>query len=80
MQAWFEAGACDGFNITPATLPGGGEDLVDRVVPELRCHRLFRAKYETATLRKNPGLRSVINRCSRDRRAAESRADRHARP
>jgi alkanesulfonate monooxygenase SsuD/methylene tetrahydromethanopterin reductase-like flavin-dependent oxidoreductase (luciferase family) len=24
MQEWFEAAACDGFNITPATLPGGG--------------------------------------------------------
>ena len=29
MQEWFEAAACDGFNVTPATLPGGGEDFVD---------------------------------------------------
>src|SRR6185437_13868334 len=32
MQEWFEAEACDGFNITPATLPGGGEDFVEMVV------------------------------------------------
>jgi FMN-dependent oxidoreductase (nitrilotriacetate monooxygenase family) len=71
MQAWFEAGACDGFNITPATLPGGGEDFVDMVVPELRRRGLFRIEYEGATLRENLGLRPVKNRYSRDRRAAE---------
>jgi FMN-dependent oxidoreductase (nitrilotriacetate monooxygenase family) len=32
MQEWFEARACDGFNITPATLPGGGEDFVEMVI------------------------------------------------
>src|SRR5262249_18078178 len=31
MQEWFEASACDGFNITPATLPGGAEDFVAMV-------------------------------------------------
>jgi alkanesulfonate monooxygenase SsuD/methylene tetrahydromethanopterin reductase-like flavin-dependent oxidoreductase (luciferase family) len=42
MQEWCEARACDGFNITPATLPRGGEDFVDMVVPELRRRALFR--------------------------------------
>ena len=69
MQEWFEAGACDGFNITPATLPGGGEDFVDMVVPELQRRRLFRTEYEGGTLRENLGLRPVINRYSRDRQA-----------
>ena len=27
MQEWFENGACDGFNITPAHLPGGCEKI-----------------------------------------------------
>ena len=44
MQEWFEAGACDGFNVTPATLPGGGEELhrptrarrIDRTLPPAR--------------------------------------------
>jgi hypothetical protein len=72
MQEWFEAAACDGFNITPATLPGGGEDFVELVVPELQRRGLFRTDYEGRTLRENLGPRAVINRYSRDRRAAET--------
>ena len=71
MQEWFEAGACDGFNITPATLPGGGEDFVAMVVPELQRRGVFRTEYEGGTLRENLGLRPVVNRYSRRRRAAE---------
>jgi alkanesulfonate monooxygenase SsuD/methylene tetrahydromethanopterin reductase-like flavin-dependent oxidoreductase (luciferase family) len=71
MQEWFEAASCDGFNITPATLPGGGGDFVEMVVPELQRRGLFRTEYEGTTLRENLGLRPVINRYSRDRQAAE---------
>jgi FMN-dependent oxidoreductase (nitrilotriacetate monooxygenase family) len=72
MQEWFEAQACDGFNVTPATLPGGGEDFVDMVVPELQRRGLFRTEYEGKTLRENLGLRPVTSRYSRtDRKAAE---------
>ena len=71
MQEWFEAGACDGFNITPAMLPGGGTDFVDVVVPELQRRGLFRTAYEGKTLRENLGLRPVVNRYSQERRAAE---------
>jgi alkanesulfonate monooxygenase SsuD/methylene tetrahydromethanopterin reductase-like flavin-dependent oxidoreductase (luciferase family) len=65
MQEWFEASACDGFNITPATLPGGGEDFVTMVVPELQRRGVFRSDYEGQTLRQNLGLRPVVNRYSR---------------
>jgi FMN-dependent oxidoreductase (nitrilotriacetate monooxygenase family) len=65
MQEWFESGACDGFNVTPATLPGGGEDFVTMVVPELQRRGLFRNEYEGSTLRQNLGLRPVVNRYSR---------------
>jgi alkanesulfonate monooxygenase len=71
MQEWFEAEACDGFNITPATLPGGAEDFVEMVVPELQRRGLFRTEYEGTTLRENLGLRPVTSRYSRERRAAE---------
>ena len=71
MQEWFEAAACDGFNITPATLPGGGEDFVAMVVPELQRRGLFRTEYEGRTLRENLGLRPVTSRYRQDRRAAE---------
>ena len=72
MQEWFEGAACDGFNVTPATLPGGGEDFVEMVVPELQRRGLFRTEYEGRTLRENLGLKPVINRYSRQRRVAES--------
>jgi alkanesulfonate monooxygenase SsuD/methylene tetrahydromethanopterin reductase-like flavin-dependent oxidoreductase (luciferase family) len=68
MQEWFEAAACDGFNITPATLPGGGEDFVEMVVPKLQRRGLFRTEYEGRTLRENLGLRRPT---SRYRQAAE---------
>ncbi len=76
MQEWFEAEACDGFNITPATLPGGGADFVELVVPELQRRGLFRTEYEGRTLRENLGLRPARSRYSagrqsRDRKAAE---------
>ena len=62
MQEWFENGACDGFNITPAHLPGGCEDFVELVVPELRRRGLFRAEYEGKTLRENLGLKRPASR------------------
>jgi FMN-dependent oxidoreductase (nitrilotriacetate monooxygenase family) len=71
VQEWFEAEACDGFNITRATLPGGGGDFVGMVVPELQRRGLFRGEYEGRTLRENLGLRPVTSRYSRDRQAAE---------
>jgi alkanesulfonate monooxygenase SsuD/methylene tetrahydromethanopterin reductase-like flavin-dependent oxidoreductase (luciferase family) len=71
MEEWIDAEACDGFNITPATLPGGAEDFVEMVVPELRRRGLFRREYEGRTLRENLGLRPATSRYSRDQRAAE---------
>ncbi len=57
MQHWFETGAADGFNICPATLPGGLDDFVELVLPELRRRGLFRTEYAGTTLRENLGLR-----------------------
>jgi FMN-dependent oxidoreductase (nitrilotriacetate monooxygenase family) len=62
MQEWFDSEACDGFNITPATLPGGGEDFVEMVLPELRRRGLFRSEYEGTTLRENLGVRAAVSR------------------
>ncbi len=56
MEAWFVGGACDGFNLQPAILPGVFKDFVDLVLPELRRRGLFRNEYEGATLRENLGL------------------------
>lgn len=56
LQYWFENGAADGFNILPPYLPGGLEDFVDLVVPELQRRGLFRIEYEGSTLRDHFGL------------------------
>jgi FMN-dependent oxidoreductase (nitrilotriacetate monooxygenase family) len=56
MEEWFTTGAADGFNLLPAYMPGGLEDFVDLVVPELQRRGLFRTEYEGRTLRENLGL------------------------
>jgi alkanesulfonate monooxygenase len=62
MQDWFENDACDGFNITPTHLPGGCEDFVEMITPELQRRGLFRTEYEGRTLRENLGLERPVNR------------------
>jgi N-acetyl-S-(2-succino)cysteine monooxygenase len=66
MQAWFEQGACDGFNITPPYLPGGCDEFVDLVIPVLQERGLFRTDYEGTTLREHLGLKPAESRYARD--------------
>jgi len=56
MEAWRDAGACDGFTIMFPYLPGGLDDFCTLVVPELQRRGLFRGEYEGKTLRENLGL------------------------
>ncbi len=56
MQAWFEGGAADGFNFMAPALPGGLDDFLALVVPELQRRGLFRAAYTGTTLREHLGL------------------------
>ena len=42
MEEWLETDACDGFNVMFPYLPGGLDDFVDKVVPELQRRGLFR--------------------------------------
>src|SRR5450830_349400 len=51
MQEWFEQEAADGFNLMPPSLPGGLDDLLELVVPELQRRGLFRKAYDSSTLR-----------------------------
>jgi alkanesulfonate monooxygenase SsuD/methylene tetrahydromethanopterin reductase-like flavin-dependent oxidoreductase (luciferase family) len=46
----------DGFNVMAPTFPGGFNDFVELVVPELQRRGLFRREYEGRTLRENLGL------------------------
>jgi FMN-dependent oxidoreductase (nitrilotriacetate monooxygenase family) len=56
IQAWFEAGACDGFNLMAPLLPAGLEDFAREVVPVLQRRGLFRSAYTSSTLRGHLGL------------------------
>src|SRR6185312_333905 len=62
MEEWLETEASDGFTIQFPYLPGGLDDFVDRVIPELQRRGLFRRDYEGATLRENLGLPRPENR------------------
>src|SRR6202047_4707709 len=62
MQEWLLSDACDGFNIMFPHVPGGLDDFVDQVVPELQRRGLFRREYAGKTLRENLGLPRPENR------------------
>ncbi|MBU8872941.1 LLM class flavin-dependent oxidoreductase [Reyranella sp. MMS21-HV4-11] len=62
MEEWLVTEACDGFNVMFPYLPGGLDDFVDKVVPELQRRGLFRTEYEGTTLRENLGLPRPENR------------------
>lgn len=55
MQAWFEAGAADGFWISPDVNADGIDAFVDKVVPILQERGLFHKEYEGKTLREHVG-------------------------
>lgn len=67
IQLWFENGAADGFNVMPPWLPGGLEDFIELVVPELRRRGLFRTEYAGTTLREHFGLARPENQYVRQR-------------
>ncbi len=62
MERWLDEGGSDGFNVMFPYLPGGLDDFVDRVVPELQRRGIFRTDYEGVTLRENLGLARPGNR------------------
>ncbi|WP_191062000.1 LLM class flavin-dependent oxidoreductase, partial [Geminicoccus harenae] len=62
MEEWLMTEACDGFNVMFPYLPGGLDEVVDLVVPELQRRGLFRTEYEGRTLRENLGLPRPENR------------------
>src|ERR1700684_1364529 len=62
MEEWLETEGSDGFTIMFPYLPGGLDDFVNQVIPELQRRNLFRREYEGATLRENLGLPRPTNR------------------
>jgi FMN-dependent oxidoreductase (nitrilotriacetate monooxygenase family) len=74
LEHWFSEGAADGFNIMPATLPGGLADFVEQVVPELQRRGLFRTEYSGTTLREHYGLPRPLNQFT-TKHTADARAE-----
>ena len=66
MQNWFVNHGCDGFLIQPSHLPGGLNDFVDMVIPELQSRGIFRTEYEGPTLRDQLGLPRPKSRYATD--------------
>ena len=72
MELWLESRGCDGFNIMFPYVPGGLDDFVEQVVPELQRRGLFRREYAGTTLREHLGLPRPENRFFAEaQRAAE---------
>jgi alkanesulfonate monooxygenase len=62
LEEWFVCGGCDGYNVAPAHLPGGLDEFVELVVPELQRRGLTATEYEGTTLRDHLGLRRPAGR------------------
>jgi len=62
MEEWLVSKGSDGFTIQFPYLPGGLDEFVERVVPELQRRGIFRREYEGKTLRENLGLPRPENR------------------
>ncbi|TPM28062.1 LLM class flavin-dependent oxidoreductase [Mesorhizobium sp. B2-3-5] len=60
LQARFEGGAADGFNVMPSYFPGELDVFAALVVPELQRRGLFRRDYEGRTLRQHLGLKRPV--------------------
>ncbi|MBS0561905.1 MAG: LLM class flavin-dependent oxidoreductase [Proteobacteria bacterium] len=56
LEGWIASDAADGFVVLTSGLPGGVEDFVALVVPELQRRDLVGSSYEAATLRGYLGL------------------------
>ncbi|HEY2296517.1 MAG TPA: LLM class flavin-dependent oxidoreductase [Jatrophihabitans sp.] len=70
LDLWFHSGAADGFNVMPPNLPGGLEDFVEHVVPELQRRGLFRTEYTGTTLREHYGLARPVPNTNRTKEHA----------
>jgi hypothetical protein len=66
LQQWFEEGGADGFNIMSPWFPGGLDDFIELLLPELRRRGLFRTEYEGRTLREHLGLQRPAHPARRE--------------
>jgi FMN-dependent oxidoreductase (nitrilotriacetate monooxygenase family) len=62
MEAWYTAGAADGFNLMFPILPEDWVNFAEQVAPELQRRGITRAEYGPGTLRERLGLPRPANR------------------
>jgi alkanesulfonate monooxygenase SsuD/methylene tetrahydromethanopterin reductase-like flavin-dependent oxidoreductase (luciferase family) len=62
LVCWVRGGASHGFNISPYIVPGGLDEIVDWLVPELQERGAYRTSYEGSTLREHLGLDRPLTR------------------
>jgi alkanesulfonate monooxygenase SsuD/methylene tetrahydromethanopterin reductase-like flavin-dependent oxidoreductase (luciferase family) len=62
LARYVRAGAIDGLNLQPNSVPDGFDEVVDRLVPALQDRGVYRTEYEGTTLRDNLGLRPAVSR------------------
>ena len=74
LELWFTTKAADGFVIQPSVLPGGLDDFVELVVPELQRRGLYRREYQGTMLRDHLGLRRPPSRHALQESQAPGRA------
>lgn len=72
LESWLDAGAAQGFVISPAYLPGQLAAFASHVVPELRRRGLLRPGYDGATLRDHLGLDRPQGRLAAQRASVAS--------
>ena len=56
LEEWFSTRACDGYVVAASHVPGGYEEFVRHVVPELQRRGVLHNDYRGTTLRENLGL------------------------
>lgn len=60
LARYVRAGAIDGLNLNPNSVPDGSDDVVDRLVPALQDRGVYRTAYEGSTLRENLGITGAV--------------------
>lgn len=71
VEAWWRAGAADGFTLQPLRLPLDARLFVDHVVPILRARGVTRREYAPGTVRERLGLDRPPDVAHRNGRSSE---------
>lgn len=61
IQDWMDQRCCDGFMLSPATLPESLSDFVEHVVPILQERGIYKTAYREGTLREKLRLKAKLH-------------------